>query len=106
MFKFRRSEPVNVVVIREADEVQAILRQALETADPSARVGLGAAICAVAGSAELSDGDLRRRWVRRALGDAGVEPGCDLSDAVRELRRVAPALSAAAAYQLVKETAG
>lgn len=104
MFGSKKSE-LNVLVLRDADVILWSLRQALAEADESARPGLERALDLAEQAAAAHDDDLRARWVRERLAEAGYEGAPDSAPAVKALREAAPGLSLLAAVQLTKAAA-
>lgn len=94
-----------VVVLRDADAIAESIRAALADASEAERPGLERAAALVAAAAEGGDAELRARWVRRRLADAGYEGELDAVAAVKSLRQAEPGLSLVAAVQLTKEAA-
>ena len=103
MFKWGKGQDESVFIIRDSRNVEAALRQALETADAHERAGLQRALTVVEQTVGLPDAQVRRRWVRDMLERAGVDAASDSVSAVKVLRQAVPGLSLAAAYQLVKD---
>ncbi|MFH8370868.1 hypothetical protein [Streptomyces sp. NPDC018031] len=97
---------LNVLVLRDADELGHTLRQALAAADEAERPGLERALALIGEHSALSDADLRVRWVRRALTGSGVDEQTDQVSVVRALRKAEPALGLASAVRLAHEAYG
>ncbi|MEV0579862.1 MULTISPECIES: hypothetical protein [unclassified Streptomyces] len=92
-----------VLVIRDADEIAATLRQALAEASPEERPGLERAAALVESTAADTEGLLRARWVRSRLAAAGFTGDIASVAAVKALRQAEPKLSLLAAAQLQKD---
>ncbi|MEU3858581.1 hypothetical protein AB0F03_14615 [Streptomyces sp. NPDC028722] len=92
-----------VLVIRDSDLVTAALREALAGASPEERPGLERALAAVAATADATEGQVRARWVRSRLADAGFTGDIASIAALKALRRAEPQLSLLTAVQLQKE---
>ncbi|MET9161268.1 hypothetical protein OH540_08215 [Streptomyces sp. BPPL-273] len=105
MFGRGKTPELNVLVLRDADVVAHGIRQALATATPEERPGLEAAVAVAERAAAASDAELRARWVRERLAEAGHEGPVDSVGAVKTLREAAPGLSLLAAVQLTKDAA-
>ncbi|TVL88149.1 hypothetical protein LRS74_20145 [Streptomyces sp. LX-29] len=105
MFGFSNAG-LNVLVLRDGEELDATLRQALATADDAERPGLERAVALIAEQRALSDAELRVRWVRRALAGSGVDDHTDQVTAVRALRKAEPQLGLSTAVLLVGEAYG
>ncbi|MFJ7152648.1 hypothetical protein ACIQVT_31400 [Streptomyces sp. NPDC100445] len=91
-----------VLFVRDADIVTAALRDALAGASPEERPGLERALAAVAATAEATEEQVRARWVRTRLADAGFTGDIASIAALKALRRAEPGLSLLAAVQLQK----
>ncbi|MFJ2767428.1 hypothetical protein [Streptomyces sp. NPDC087300] len=100
----------SVVVLRDADliteRIAERIAEALERAPEAERPGLERAAALVA-EATLTDTapELRARWVRQRLAEAGYEGALDSVAAVKALRQMEPGLTLVAAVQLTKEAA-
>lgn len=100
------NQGLNVLVLRDADELGHTLRQALAAADEAERPGLERALALIGEHRALSDADLRVRWVRRALAGSGVGEESDQVTVVRALRKAEPDLGLATAVRLANEAYG
>ncbi len=83
-----------MTVLREAEELGALLREALSTAPEDERPGLERAVALVERAAAVPDSEVRGRWVRQRLAAAGYEGPADAVAAVRILRTAEPGLRA------------
>ncbi|MFF9088094.1 hypothetical protein ACF1BE_17035 [Streptomyces sp. NPDC014991] len=92
-----------VLVIRDSDIITAGLREVLAGAPPEERPGLERALAAVAATAGATEAQLRARWVRSRLAEAGFTGNITSVAALRALRRAEPQLSLLAAVQLQKQ---
>ncbi|MFJ8433977.1 hypothetical protein ACIQ9P_22015 [Kitasatospora sp. NPDC094019] len=102
MFKSNKTQEEPVIVVRDSRQVEADLRQALETAEAGERAGLEKALRIVTETASAPDSAVRGRWVREVLHASGTDIREQVA-AVKALRTVRPGLSLTAAYQLVRE---
>ncbi|MGW6581763.1 hypothetical protein ACWF76_20705 [Streptomyces globisporus] len=105
MSLFRKPQPLAVLVIRDAPDVVAGLRRALETAPDAERPGLERALALAEESAARPDAELRGRWVRRRLDAAGHEGPADSVEAIKTLRQAEPGLTLLQAVTYAKEAA-
>ncbi|MFF8294263.1 hypothetical protein [Streptomyces globisporus] len=105
MSLFRKPRPLAVLVVRDAPDVVAGLRGALETAPDAERPGLERALALAEESAGRPDAELRGRWVRRRLDAAGHEGPADSVEAIKILRRAEPGLTLLQAVTYAKEAA-
>ncbi|MFE2290264.1 hypothetical protein [Streptomyces sp. NPDC059452] len=105
MSLFRKPQPVDVIVLRDAPDAVTSLRHALKTATDAERPGLERALALVEEAAERPDGELRGRWVRRHLDAAGYAGPADSLEAIKALRQAEPALSLRQAVTYAKEAA-
>ncbi|MEV6472766.1 hypothetical protein [Streptomyces sp. NPDC051657] len=103
MSMFRKPQPLAVLVLRDAPDVVAGLRRALETATDSERPGLERALALAEGAAARPDAELRDRWVRQRLTAAGHEGPADSVEAIKILRRAEPGLTLLQAVTYAKE---
>jgi hypothetical protein len=103
VFSSRKNQEDPVVVVRDAAQVTAALRAALETAEAGERAGLERALRIAEQTSGVPDAQVRRRWVRDILDQAGADPAADDAKAVKALRTAVPGLSLISAYRLVKE---
>jgi hypothetical protein len=92
-----------VLAIRDADVVEAALRQALADASPEERPGLERAAALVGSLAAATETQLRARWVRSRLAAVGFTGDVGSVAAIKALREAEPKLSLLAAVQLQKE---
>ncbi|MFF1285270.1 hypothetical protein ACFVY4_31690 [Streptomyces sp. NPDC058299] len=92
-----------VPAIRDSDIVIAALREALAGAPAEERPGLERALAAVTATADATEGQVRARWVRSRLADAGFTGDIASIAALKALRRAEPQLSLLAAVQLQKQ---
>ncbi|MFJ8043408.1 hypothetical protein ACIRBX_23215 [Kitasatospora sp. NPDC096147] len=97
------SDLESVLLVREAPELAAALREALGSATEEQRAGLEVALAIVAQAAERPDPAVRGGWAERALAVRGLSPEDDTVAAVKAVREAAPALSLLSAHQLVQE---
>ncbi|MET9923879.1 MULTISPECIES: hypothetical protein [unclassified Streptomyces] len=105
MSLFRKPQPLAVLVVRDAPDVVAALRRALETATDAERPGLEHALVLAEDSAGRPDAELRGRWVRRRLAAAGHEGPADSVEAIKILRQAEPGLTLLQAVTFAKEAA-
>ncbi|ROV64775.1 hypothetical protein [Streptomyces globisporus] len=105
MSLFQKPQPLAVLVIRDAPDVVAGLRRALETAPDAERPGLERALALAEESAARPDAELRGRWVRRRLDAAGHEGPADSVEAIKILRQAEPGLTLLQAVTYAKEAA-
>ncbi|MFG3101197.1 hypothetical protein ACGFZL_11860 [Streptomyces sp. NPDC048182] len=105
MFGRRSTPELHVLVLRDADTLAAVLRDALAEAPDDQRPGLERAAALVAEAAAVPDASLRARWVHQRLAAAGHEGPADSVRAVKALRQAEPGLSLLTAVQLTKEAA-
>ncbi|MCX4818857.1 hypothetical protein OG883_02850 [Streptomyces sp. NBC_01142] len=102
MFGLVKKETV-VLVLRDSDELAEALRVALADATDEDRPGLERAAALVAERSAADDAELRGRWVRAQLADAGWEGPVDSVEAIKALRTAEPGLRLAQAVTLAKE---
>ncbi len=100
---FRKPQPLAVLVLRDAPDVVAGLRRALESATDAERPGLERALALAEDSAARPDAELRGRWVRQRLAAAGHEGPADSVAAVKILRAAEPGLTLLQAVTYAKE---
>ncbi|GGL75691.1 hypothetical protein GCM10010129_19190 [Streptomyces fumigatiscleroticus] len=100
-----KKDQLNVLVLRDADVIEAFVRQALAEADAVQRPGLERALAVIEQAAAADDDELRARWVRERLAAAGYAGAPDSVEAVKVLRQQAPGLSLLSAVQLAKAAA-
>ncbi|KUJ66712.1 hypothetical protein ACZ90_33815 [Streptomyces albus subsp. albus] len=100
------NQGLNVLVLRDTEELGLALRRALATADDAERPGLERAVALVNEQIALSDADLRVRWTRRALAGSGVDESTDQVSVIRALRKAQPDLGLATAVRLANEAYG
>ncbi|MCF3171228.1 MULTISPECIES: hypothetical protein [Streptomyces] len=105
MSMFRKPQPLAVLVVRDAPDVVADLRRALETAGEAERPGLERALALAERSAARPDAELRCRWVRQRLDSSGYTGPADSVEAIKNLRQAEPGLSLLQAATYAKETA-
>ncbi|MBQ1108448.1 hypothetical protein ACH4MN_25025 [Streptomyces anulatus] len=103
MSMFRKPQPLAVLVLRDAPDVVAGLRRALESATDAERPGLERALALAEESAARPDAELRGRWVRQRLAAAGHEGPADSVAAIKILRRAEPGLTLLQAVTYAKE---
>ncbi|MFJ1803833.1 hypothetical protein [Streptomyces sp. NPDC088180] len=103
MSMFRKPQPLAVLVVRDAPDVVAGLRRALETATDTERPGLERALALAEDSAARPDAELRGRWVRQRLAAAGHEGPADSVAAIKILRQAEPGLTLLQAVTYAKE---
>ncbi|BAG19381.1 MULTISPECIES: hypothetical protein [Streptomyces] len=103
MSLFRKPQPLAVHVLRDAPELVAGLRRALESATDSDRPGLERALALAEDAAARPDAELRGRWVRQRLTAAGHEGPADSVEAIKILRRAEPGLTLLQAVTYAKE---
>nr|WP_307128858.1 hypothetical protein [Streptomyces sp. B1I3] len=102
-----RTRPEKIaIVLRESEELGAVLRDALSTAPAGERPGLERALALVERAAAVPDAELRARWVRQRLSAAGYDGPADAVEAVRILRKAEPGLSLLSAVTYSREAAG
>ncbi|RFU87753.1 hypothetical protein DY218_05730 [Streptomyces triticagri] len=105
MFGTSKAAP-SLTVLRDVDEMAAAIQQALADASPEDRPGLKRAAELLAAEQQLTEAEVRTRWVRRTLSEAGVDPEADHVAAVKALRQATPnGLRLLDAHTLVKEAA-
>ncbi|WP_367047282.1 hypothetical protein [Streptomyces sp. Je 1-332] len=75
-----------LTVLREADVIAAAIQHALAEASPQERPGLEHAAQLVAEEQRLTDTEVRTRWVRNVLSEAGITPGANHVAAVKAVR--------------------
>jgi hypothetical protein len=92
-----------VPAIRDADVVEAALRQALADASPEERPGLERAAALVDSLAAATETQLGARWGRSRLAAVGFTGDVGSVTAVKALREAEPKLSLLAAVQLQRE---
>jgi hypothetical protein len=95
-------QDLSVIVLRDADGIADAVRAALEKAPEDERPGLERAAAIIAEAATASDDDLRARWVRRRLTEAGVDGPADSVAAVKALRAAEPSLTLLSAVRLAR----
>jgi hypothetical protein len=105
MSLFRKPQPLSVLVLRDAPDVVAGIRSALEAATDAERPGLERALALAGESAGRPDAELRGRWVRQHLAAAGYEGPADSVPAIQILRRAEPGLTLLQAVTYAKEAA-
>ncbi|UZI29072.1 hypothetical protein [Streptomyces sp. VB1] len=103
MRMFRKTQPLAVLVLRDAPDVVAGLRRARETATDSERPGLEHALVLAEDAAARPDAELRGRWVRQRLAAAGHEGPVGSVEAIKVLRRAEPGLTLLQAVTYARE---
>lgn len=98
MFRTKQS----VLVLRDAPAVRESVRAALADAAPEERAGLERALALVEEECARPDAEVRGRWVREVLAEAGVDVG-DQVKAVAAIRKAAPDLRLSQAVELARE---
>lgn len=98
---FRKQE-TTLIVLRDADEIEAAVRAELEHAGAEERPGLERALAIITDAAAVTDAELRARWVRQRLDAAGVPGPAGSVTAIKALRESAPGLSLLSAVQPAK----
>ncbi|MEU3027510.1 hypothetical protein ACPCBC_20550 [Streptomyces incarnatus] len=93
----------HVLVIRDADVVSSVLREALAQASPEERPGLEHAVALVESAAGATEAKLRADWTRARLAAVGFTGDLSSVAAIKALRQAEPGLSLLAAVQLQKE---
>ncbi|MFF7921077.1 hypothetical protein ACFZDP_07890 [Streptomyces mirabilis] len=96
----RSTKHLNLAVLHDLDAARGAIEEALAGADPADAPGLRRALSILEASAH-SDDDLKIRWARQYLAEAGVPAGDTSTHAIRELRRAVPKLGLAEAVELV-----
>lgn len=91
------------LVLRDADVIAAVLRQALADAPPEERAGLERAVAIAESTAAATEAEVRARWVRSRLAAVGFTGDVASVAAVKALRQAEPGLSLVAAVHLQKE---
>ncbi|MFJ9721294.1 hypothetical protein ACIRP3_00905 [Streptomyces sp. NPDC101209] len=91
------------LVLRDADVIAAVLRQALVDASPEERAGLERAVTLAESTAAATSAEVRARWVRSRLTAVGFTGDVASVAAVKALRQAEPGLSLVAAVQMQKE---
>jgi hypothetical protein len=94
----------SVLVVRDADGIEAAVRDALDRATPEERPGLERALEIVAEASAATYEELQAQWVRQRLDAAGVQGPADSIPAIKALREAAPGLSLKSAVDLAKTT--
>lgn len=94
-----------VIVVRDAEDVIAALRQALEHGRDEERPGLERAIELAVAQAGVPDAELRGRWAARRIGAGGYRGPLDSVAAVKALRKAEPELSLLQAVRLSRDAA-
>lgn len=94
-----------VIVVRDAHQVTAALREALDRATDAERPGLERALDLATEAAGTPDAELRGRWAARRIRDGGHEGPLDAVAAVKTLRTAEPGLGLRQAVQLSREAA-
>ncbi|MFJ3528586.1 MULTISPECIES: hypothetical protein [unclassified Streptomyces] len=92
-----------VLVLREADDITTVLRQALDTAPAEERPGLERAMALTAEAGAVPDAELRGRWALRRMASAGYEGPPRAVAAVKALRTAERSLSLLQAVNLSKD---
>ncbi|MFR9796371.1 hypothetical protein ACL02U_10775 [Streptomyces sp. MS06] len=105
MFGLTTKHDLNVLVLRDAETVAGAVRAALAGAAESERPGLERALAVIEETAATSDAELRARWVRARLDEAGCTEPADSVSAVKVLRAAEPGLSLTAAVRLSRDAA-
>ncbi|MEW2635720.1 hypothetical protein AB0903_29805 [Streptomyces sp. NPDC048389] len=103
MFGFGKQEQ-SVIVLRDADGIEAAVRAALDRATPEERPGLERALEIVGDASAAAYEDLQAQWVRQRLDAAGVTGPADSIPAIKALREAAPGLSLRSAVDLARTT--
>lgn len=93
---------LSVIVLRDADGIEAAVHAALEHAAPEERPGLERALAVVAEASAATDEQLRARWVEQRMEAAGVRGPADSVEAIKALREAAPGLTLLSAVQLAR----
>ncbi|MFJ8769473.1 hypothetical protein [Streptomyces clavifer] len=104
-FEKRMKRDMAVLVLRDAQGITELLREALDAAPAAERPGLERALALVAGAGAVPDAELRARWVRQRLAAAGHEGPVDSVAAIKALRRAEPGLSLLQATTYAREAA-
>ncbi|MCM2412092.1 hypothetical protein [Streptomyces sp. RKAG290] len=94
-----------VIVVRDADDITAALRQALDGASAAERPGLERALALAAEAAATPDAQLRGRWAGSRIRASGHQGPLDAVAAVKALRTAEPGLSLLQAVNLSKDAA-
>lgn len=92
-----------VLVLREADDITTVLRQALDTAPAEERPGLERAMALTAEAGAVPDAELRGRWALRRMASTGYEGPPRTVAAVKALRTAERSLSLLQAVNLSKD---
>ncbi|CAL9578506.1 MULTISPECIES: hypothetical protein [unclassified Streptomyces] len=98
MFRTKQS----VLVLRDAPAVRRAVRAAVADAAPEERAGLERALALVERECARTDAEVRGRWAREVLAEAGVDVD-DQVKAVAAIRRAAPGLGLSQAVELARE---
>ncbi|MGW7357276.1 hypothetical protein ACWGI0_11765 [Streptomyces sp. NPDC054802] len=101
MFNIGKQEQ-SVIVVRDADGIEAAVRAALDGATPEERPGLARALEIVAEASAATYEEMQAQWVRQRLDAAGVRGPADSVPAIKALREAAPGLSLKSAVDLAK----
>lgn len=102
---FTRRDDPPVLVVRDVDQLAAMLRRALDEASAEERPGLEKALALAAEAEASSDEEVGGRWARRRVEGAGFTGALDSVSAVKALRDAEPGLSLVRAVALMKQAA-
>ncbi|MFD0021913.1 hypothetical protein [Streptomyces sp. NPDC058382] len=96
-------QDMTVLVLREADDISAALRRALDTAPAEERPGLERALAVAAEAGDVPDAELRGRWALRRMASAGYEGPARAVAGIKALRTAERGLSLLQAVNLSKD---
>ncbi|TWG03215.1 hypothetical protein FHX80_111635 [Streptomyces brevispora] len=92
-----------VLVLREADDIDTVLRRALDTASAEERPGLERAVALTAEAGAVPDAELRGRWALRRMASTGYDGPPGTVAAIKALRTAERGLSLLQAVNLSKD---
>ncbi|WP_329202941.1 MULTISPECIES: hypothetical protein [unclassified Streptomyces] len=95
-----KTHGINLVVLHDLDPVRAAIEQAASTADASEAPGLRRAL-SLLDEYRHSDTDIKVRWARQYLDEAGVPAGDTSARTIKKLRQAVPSLGLGEAVALV-----
>ncbi|MFD0375083.1 hypothetical protein [Streptomyces sp. NPDC127112] len=95
-----KTNTINLVVLHDLDPARAAIEEAAATADASEAPGLRRAL-SLLDAHRHSDTDVKVRWARQYLEEAGVPAGDTSARTVKALRQAVPGLGLGEAVALV-----
>ncbi|WP_406218928.1 hypothetical protein [Streptomyces decoyicus] len=98
----RTTRHLNLVVLRETDDVRTALEAALAQADATDAPGLRRALEVLHSVVDEGDDALKIRWARQSLEQTGIPAGDTSTRAIKALRTAVPHLGLAEAVELVQ----